>query len=220
MAKHNILILILIFCWNLQSQNVDYDKVSIIGSVLCECLNSNKSKTDQIRINECTSVLSDGLSVIEDKSLREEYAQKSDTYLQRICPEYTKLIYRNVPSSDISLVKKYDFEKARETSINDLRVLVGSYRYKDFIGDVFEVTITNSYWVETISSSGNFVKFMIDFQNQSLIYKESNDPFFKDYYKKGEHINVSFDKVNDTQLNVILDLGDNLYIKKVFESVM
>jgi len=219
MLKYILLILVFNFSWNIQSQDVNYDNVIAISSILCECLNSNKLKPDNIRINECTSVLSEGLSVIKDESLKEKYAQKSDTYLQRNCIEYAKLIYHNVPVSNISLVNKSDFEISREVSKDDLQSLIGNYSYKDFIGDAFEVKITKSYWIEEISSSGNYVKFLIDLQNQSLIYLESNDPFFQDYYRKDEMIKIKFSRLNNNGLDVILNLGNDLYLRKVLESI-
>ena len=206
------LLIFFIFSYTISSSSqVDMAKVETINSILCDCLNSNELKDDNTRIDECTSVLLDGLSVIKDETIREIYAQKSDTYLQRKCLKYVSIIFNNVPESNIELVDEIVFDNLKNISI---REIIGNYSYKDYLGETFDVEITQSSWNEKMLSSNNFIKFHFNKANKHLIFKESNDIFFKDFYKKEEKIEIRYKFNKSENLEVVFDLGNNIYIKK------
>ncbi len=211
MNKTILLIVLILFSSDSFSQ-VDTDKVGKINSILCNCLQSNKQKNDNIRLEECTSVLYDGLSVIEDEDLRELYAQKSDTYLQRKCLEYVKIIYSNVPNSDVELVNKSTYIDLERKSLSEIK---GKYYYKDYLGEIFNIKISESSWSEEISSNNGRINFKFSEDNQSLIFEESNDMFFNDFYGIDRAIDVKYNIDKDGILKVIFDLGNDIYLKKV-----
>ena len=206
------LLIFFIFSYTISSSSqIDMAKVETINLILCDCLNSNELKGDNTRIDECTSVLLDGLSVIKDETIREIYAQKSDTYLQRKCLEYVSVIYNNVPESAIELVDQIVFDSLKNISLKEV---IGNYSYKDYLGETFDVEITQSSWNEKMLSSNNFIKFHFNKANKSLIFKESNDIFFKDFYRKEEKIEIR-DRFNESEnLEVVFNLGNDIYIKK------
>ena len=216
MLKFLISTIILFINTNSISQNFDYEKVKSIGSVLCECLDINKSKDDRARIEECTSVLLDGLSVIKNNELRKKYAQKSDSYLQRNCLEYAKLIFKNVPNSDIELVNEQVYDKYQTLSITEIR---GKYSYTDFLGDTFEVNISPYSWEEKIVSTDKLIKFSFNRVKTSLIFEDTNDSFFKDFYIKGEELKIRFNTNREDQLQIILDIGNGIYLKKILTKI-
>tara|TARA_B110000027_G_C16084899_1_gene285430 strand:+ start:780 stop:1400 length:621 start_codon:yes stop_codon:yes gene_type:complete len=193
------------------SQEVDLKKVEKISSILCDCLKLNKEKSDTIRVDECSQALIDGLSVVKNESLKNAYAQKSDTYLQRKCLEYARITLNSFPASDVELVSKSIFDKYNRNALNNV---LGKYTYTDFIGDTFEVLISKSLWVERISSSNLNVKFFINKNEKKLIFEESNHSFFNDFYKKGEKIEIRYKQDSKGKLNVIFNLGNNIYLKK------
>jgi len=210
MCKLFLSILVIFITTKSFSQKVDSNKVEKISSVLCKCLEFNKKKGDSIRINECSKVLIDGLSVIKDESLKEVYAQKSDTYLQRRCLDYVRVIFKNAPTSDIELVDEKIFDSYDEFSKLNI---TGKYIYTDFMNETFKVEITSSSWEENISNSQ--IKFKFNKTGKRLIFEESNHPFFMDFYRKGEEIEIRYKYTLDGKLNVIFNLGNAIYLKKV-----
>lgn len=216
MHKLFLSILLLFFTLKSFSQKVDLDKVESISSILCDCLEYNKIKEDSTRIEECSQVLIDGLSVIKEESLKEAYAQKSDTYLQRRCLEYARIIYKNVPVSNIELVDKDVFDNHTRLSLQNV---IGKYLYTDFFGEKFNVEITQSSWNEKISSTNFQIKFSFNQIRKSLIYEESNHPFFVDFYSKGEEIEIRHKFTPDGKLSIVLNLGNDIYLKKLLTKI-
>ncbi|WP_298537781.1 hypothetical protein [uncultured Algibacter sp.] len=209
--KTLILLSFLCFYTTLFFGQVDVNKVEKINTILCDCLEYNKSKNDSIRLEECTTVLYDGLSVIEEKKTRELYAQKSDTYLQRRCIEYVKIIYKNVPASDIELVDKDVFHSAEKVIKSNI---TGEYYYKDYLGEVFNVEIFESSWSEKIVSTDRYINFRFDKSSSVLTFVKSNDIFFKDFYGIDKEIKIRYKIYDKNNLLVILNLGSGIYLKK------
>lgn len=217
MFKNSLIILFIIFSISTKAQEVDYGKIETISAILCECLKSNISKEDAIRIEECTNVLKDGLSPIKDENLKNAYAQKSDTYLQRNCLEYSKLIYKRVPNSDIALVDKSEFDSLNKISKKKLEYLTGKYTYTDFLGERFDVYIDKTHWIENIFSTGKKINFSIKPLESSILFDGSEDEFFRDYYNKNEALSVRFKVSENDSLTIILNLGKNIYLQKVLK---
>ncbi len=110
-----------------------------------------------------------------------------------------RIIYKNV------------FDSSKTIS---LKKIIGSYFYKDYLGEVFNVEITESSWNEKMSSSNNYIKFYFNESNKSLVFKESNDIFFQDFYKKGEEIEIKYVLNKTSKLEIVFDYGNDIYIKK------
>ncbi len=210
MAKKTLILLSFFYTILFYGQ-VDVTKVERINTILCSCLESNKSKNDSIRLEECTAVLYDGLSVIKEEKTRELYAQKSDTYLQRSCIEYVKIIYKNVPKSDIELVDKDVFHSAHKVIKSNI---TGGYYYKDYLGEVFNVEIFESSWNEKIASTDRYINFRFDESSSVLTFMNSNDIFFKDFYGIDKEIEIRYKIYDKNSFLVILNLGNGIYLKK------
>jgi hypothetical protein len=209
-------LLIIFLTFKSFSQEVDLKKVKKISSILCDCLELNKEKNGSTRVNECSQALIDGLSVIKNESLKNAYAQKSDTYLQRECLEYARITLNSFPASDVELVSKNIFDKYNRNALNNV---LGKYTYTDFIGETFEVLIGKSLWVEKISSSNLNIKFLIDKTEKTLVFEGSNHSFFSDFYKKGEKIEIRYKHDSKSKLSVIFNLGNNIYLKKTLTRI-
>ncbi len=218
--RNKILISTLI-CFTFLSNAQDLDKVKKIGDILCDCLEQNKDKTDMVRIDECGSVLSMGLAPISDNSLKDIYAKKSDTYLQRNCFEYAKLISNNTPESDLTISNSSFYDELKTIDDKELKLIQGKYSYKDNVGDSILVEINSLKWIEKISSTNKYLTFQIhaDDDESYLMFLESNIPFFQDYYEENEIIHLRAQKIDENNLIVFFMLGNNIYVKRNLKKI-
>ena len=193
MLKRN-LILVLISVINLgYAQEVDYEKVAQIGKIICSCLDNNAEKPNLERINDCSSALAEGLSVIKSESLRHTYLRKSDTYLQKNCISYIEIL-----SSKKSVVTDIRLENSNTmdilikdekgigfSEINDKELL-----YHDFVGDTIYLTIKGDTLNESNKINNTSASFLIkpDALQPKMIFLDSKGAFYKDYYAKNEPI--------------------------------
>lgn len=208
-------IIVLFFTTFCFSQNIDTKKVEKIGNILCNCLEDNISKNIEERVNDCGYVLTEGLSVIKSDSIRNVYAQKSDTYLQKNCLSYIKMIIDANPNSDISISKDFSSLKGKSISIDsDLKEKF--FFYNDFIGDTIYVSFKENNLVEESSLTKAKTYFFIQniSSNSQLVFLNSEDSFFNDYYNKTETIDFFFLKENKDLYSILLKYSNGIILKK------
>jgi len=211
-----ILLILILFTTKSFSQKVNMEKALKVSAILCDCLSLNKQKNDNIRIEECSQALIDGLATIKDEKLRELYAQKSDTYLQRNCKDYAKIIYKNVPKSDLELVDESIFLDFEENSkIN----IFGTYFYKDYLDMSFNVEISNFSWREEIASTNRYINFKFNKSENLLVFEKSNDIFFDEFYSIKKNINIRYKFIKKDKLEVIFNLGNDIYLKRTLTKI-
>ena len=174
----------------LTSQEIDLSKVERIGSILCNCLESNEELEAASRIDDCGYVLSEGLSVIKSDSLKYLYSSKADTYLQKNCLSYLKILSKGNPNSDIRVESKLKYDNLKKENI-DYRVLEkGNYMYRDFINDTIYVRLNNNQLIENSKGYNTTTTFSIE-QDESIgqmFFLKSDEVFYKDYYIENEPI--------------------------------
>ena len=134
------LIITMLYFSSMNSQEIDHNKIEKIGSILCQVLEQNENKNIEERVNDCGYALSEGLKAIKSDSIRELYAAKSDTYLQKNCKSYIELMIEVNPDTSISLSNFKDFEVMKSKSLNiDDSLMSMRFSYLSYVGDIIEV---------------------------------------------------------------------------------
>ncbi|GFZ94792.1 hypothetical protein GCM10011531_28120 [Aquaticitalea lipolytica] len=212
----NKIIIFLIFSPLCFSQNIDPEKVSKISNIICECLEENKEDVIADRIDNCSFVLTKGLSVIKSDSIRNKYARDTDTYLQKNCYEYIRIISDSKSNSGQKLTSIEDFNNAKSFQVHVNVIQENSFYYTDFIGDTILVYIKKNNFIEKITSSGKTINFKMGKKGKDsyLIFKESNDIFFSNYFDPKEKILVRSLKVNDRSYDIFLQYENGIVMQK------
>ena len=180
----------------LTSQEVDLSKVEKIGSILCNCLENNEELEAASRIDDCGYVLSEGLSVIKSDSLKYLYSSKADTYLQKNCLSYLKILSKGNPNSDIRIENELEYENLKKENIDYSVLEKGNYMYRDFINDTIYVRLNKNHWIENSKGYNTTTTFSIE-QDESkgqMFFLKSDEAFYRDYYIQNEPIDFSLVK--------------------------
>lgn len=202
------------------AQKVDFEKVEKIGGILCDCLEENKLKSNEERVDICVNVLSKGLSIIKSDSIRNIYAQKADTFLQKNCLAYIEMLIKE--NSDI-LISNYDefsfYEKKKVLIRNEL--IEQEYYYKDFIGDIIFVKFDKNKMIERskLSELKTFFNIRSNLSNLQLVFEKSEDDFFNDYYQNKEVIDFFISKENNLDFFLFLKYSNGVILRKMIHKV-
>ena len=180
----------------LSSQEVDLSKLKKIGNILCKCLQNNEGEETGSRINDCGYVLSEGLSVIGSDSLRDRYSSMADTYLQKNCKTYLKILTEENPNSDVELESRLKYEDLKNRNLRTKyhELPKGKFMYRDFVNDTIYIDINTSLWTEKSKAYGSITSFSIEEYESGtkMTFLDSNETFFRDYYTKNESVDFIF----------------------------
>ncbi len=171
---------------------VDNQKVEKIGKIICDCLDSNNGQPNLERINDCSSAMAEGLSVIKSDSLRYLYLRKSDTYLQKNCYSYIEILSTKTPNSDIRLETRNIFFELKKSnnSVDLIKTMQKKFLYRNFVGDTIYLQMDENALIQRKKGYDTTTTFSVkpNESKQKMFFLDSDEAFFKDYYAKNEPI--------------------------------